>query len=496
MKNNEARAGLGIWVLVAIVWLLYTAISIIEGGFIGYVKVIFLMCPIIAIILLQCRQHWITLLVITLSLTSVRFTFPLINAFNVPFLFCAILFVIEMFSTPLRNRMAGRKSRFPALDKWMLLFAVWMSVRFAMDPPGMATTGAEVGGASIAVFYVLGPWMYFVIKPVVRDVVFRRSHLLYVLFASLLGTLYIVHIANKMGIFRWFHELGDTPTWMMCATLIAYTLTADDKRKWMRFYGLMAVFLFLGVISRHRTRLLFILAEIFSLAYYAKALKRTVVALLLMGVLGIPLLFVIGGGELPDISKRALSLFIHSENDIGIQGERGWNDSFRAYMYEDAWYRIKDRPLLGRGMGFSLEDAIAALAVRNEFTAHELLASTGSYHNCILAIAVNTGVLPALIYSIATLFVARRYARYVKRVTNKDIRAWGMALMAYWFANTAMMLINGAQFEFLNSMILNGIMVGMMTYHDTPSKASSLLPEGGEESANKALAENNDASKV
>jgi O-antigen ligase len=142
-------------------------------------------------------------------------------------------------------------------------------------------------------------------------------------------------------------------------------------------------------------------------------------------------------------------------------GAMGWADDFRLKLYEYAWDKIKEHPVAGNGFILDVSEAVGILTVYNEDAKIELLAFGGSYHNTILELAVKLGLPAAFIFCFIAVIIPYRLYRQLLVAPPGEIKTWGMALLAFWVANTGMLLMNGSSREFFACMVVNGFMAAL-----------------------------------
>lgn len=459
------KLGVVIMVLAGMALAMFLSIQVLRGGLLDYAKATILVLPFLLILFLGMRGVWHVLPLALIPLSALVLPIYGLHQFTPLLLFIGALAVWTILEIPVAKT-GGRMVRNWA-DAFVLLYAAIITLRFFIDRPGFVALGAAEGGIFNALYHVLAGWMYFAIRRVVERGAFTRRQLWAVAMFSLLGLVAFAvrfHLAGQLRIF-WYHELAGAPAWMLCAALLPL-ITEDRTRRHLLMFPAIFAFLGLALVSRYRSRILFFSGQIFLVAWLGRRFKQVAVVVLIAGfVMGSGLLMV-GGGRLPPFVQRSLSLFMSVEYAHEVRappGVLGWQDTFRAELYKTAWRHIQTRPLHGKGLGLNVEDALAILAVGGADVTRELLELGAGYHNSIINIAVNAGVPAALFFVLANILIVAKFLPRARADRTPGRREWGFAVLAFWFANMMMILINGGHVEVLHCTIMLAYMSGIMS---------------------------------
>jgi len=473
------RLYLFLWSLTGFLLLFFSAFSIIKGGLINIGFALVMIMPFFFIIFLHLRKIWHVLVLLFLVMNA--FTFPLYGLRQLTpiliLLFAATL--ILLLDGTIRH--SRRIIKFNIADRLIMIVAIIMTLRILHDRPGFVALGSGQGGFIPALTYVSATWFYFTIRIFVAQATFTRKQLIRTLPILLLVCIMTVYNGSKTGVFIGRYFTG-SPFWLLCAILLSLLSTSTKEQlRILGFYIVSAIFLAMALLSQFRSRIFFFAAEIFSIAYFMKRFRKTAIVLGIWGSIG--LVTIIASGHIPKAMTKVFSLFMEVEHvEItaeGGTGRYGWKDSGRAELYVASWEKIKENPILGGGLGLDVGNALEILAT-SKHARTEMLILTGSYHNSIVAIAAKCGIPAAFLISWAFLYIIIRYVQWLKKINDPVIKTWGMTLVAFWCANTFMLLMNGGQNQFFTEVVLSGFMMGMMT-HPNLSNPKTLLPLEWEE---------------
>lgn len=461
MSTSVASLG---WGLVFLIVVMYSLIWLLGGGFFNYAKTALAMVPVVLVILMGVRRYWHVLLIAALSMDF--FVVPVygLNRLTPLFLLLSFAGVIHVMDLAREKRGHARASGW--VERVVMAMALALVARYWVKRPGLAALGMASGGFMDAIFVIMAPWFFFVARSIVAAGVFTRRQLWTVAVVSAIANISAIWLAPGVeGVF-WARKLALAPSWMMAASMLSLALTASPGlHKWVAFYGVSAVILAAGLISDYRSRTFFFIGQIGVSSYFGGILRRTLVffAVGLVALAGW-----IGGvrrGEVPELLQRSLSVVIPEGHvaRFGRAAPMGWQDSTRARLYELAWKEIRRRPLVGSGFGLSVREALSILAVQEGGgRAVELLAWSGGYHNSVIMLAAKAGIPVAAMFVIVSIALVWRFWRHLRRCKDRTWFAWNCSMLAFWMANTGMLLLNGGPREFFVAMVVNGIMAGMM----------------------------------
>lgn len=470
------QSGVFMWGLTGFLLLFLAAFYIVKGGLINVGLALVMVSPFVFIIFIHLRPVWHVL--IPIFLTMNQLTFPLYGLSKLTpmvLLLGAATFTILLDGTMRHSR---RIVNFTLADRLISLTSMIVTLRLLYDRPGFVALGMGQGGFIRALTLTSATWFYFTVRIFVAQAKFSRKQLVNVARAVMVVCVITLYKGSKTGVYigRYF---GGEQFWMLCALMISLLATSTNAQKrQLLFYLTSLCFLLVAALSQFRSRIFFFAAEVFSVAFYMGRFRRTVAIVGICGAVGV-VGIIAATGRLPSSMARVASLVVQVEKvelkeGSGTTGSYGWEDTGRAELYEAAWKEIKQSPLVGNGLGLDVMEAVGVLATTRRAEV-ELLILSGSYHNSIVMIAVKCGVPAAIMVSWALLYIIRRYMRWLRNVDNLEIKTWGMALVAFWFANTFMMLMNGGPNEFFAELILSGFMMGMMN-NPSISDPATMVP--------------------
>ena len=458
----ERKFGLFFWGLAALGLFWFAGFLVIKGGFVNYFQAVALLFPFILMLFLRFRSCWH--MIILLSIVAGRLRLSSYGLQNLtPMLVTSLLLIGVMILDRAMHRFGKEKFFGGRADKAALIIAVFMTARMLIDRPGFVGMGAAEGGFFKALDFVVGAWIYFAVQRMAAVATFTRRQLkistgivVFLFILALIRTqLYSGHLFTR--------AMGEQESWMLVAMLLALISTSPVlATRTVRFYATSFAFLFMAAISTYRARALYILFEILAIARFTKTFRRTLIILGVGGALGLSLLL-----AFPRFMPSGMERFVSLITDVDKQGPQvgayGWQDSFRGELYRIAWSHITRNPVLGRGYGLNVEEALSILAAGDRSNvAIEMVAIGGNYHNSIVSLAVVAGLPIAILFTFIVISVPVKFSRMLHRLPDGDFRTWGFVFIAFYFGVLGMMLLNGGGREVFYMMIVTGYMMGMM----------------------------------
>lgn len=140
--------------------------------------------------------------------------------------------------------------------------------------------------------------------------------------------------------------------------------------------------------------------------------------------------------ELPYRAQRALANLPGDwDPELKSMTAEG-GDKFRSYMRELAWMRIEERPIVGKGLGFSSQDIAGITPETYLQNINVALALGNSWHNTWLGLWADFGLPAVLLYGLALLSYVRNLWRAYKLApsgSNVSILTL-MLFVGFWFA--------------------------------------------------------------
>ncbi len=453
------RIGIIGWVLVALALYLGIAIKLIAGGLFNYMQVVILAAPFFFALLVRYRNFWHIMLLVSLfsgRLTSWLPGFSKLGPIIPMVLVLLFFFIID----GALHRRAKIEMHWEEKAIWFM--ACLLTLRFLYDRPGFVALGAETGGITLALNYLVAGWSYFVVQWVASSAKFTRKQLKVTVWVVLLLFMHAVFMVFRSGEMSVVRLLGEQRAWMLTAISLSLIITSRKMRlKWQVFFMTAFGFLFMAAMSTYRARVFYILLNILGIAYGAKCFKRVAAVMLAVGLLGIAGLIALQD-HLPVGLARFASLFTEVQRVEESVGAYGLQDSFREELYRIGWQHICQHPLSGRGFGLNVHEALSVLAVSDAGTTLDMVELGGAYHNSIVGLAVTAGIPSALLFGIVLFSIPRKFGRMLMTLQDGDLRTWGLTVFGLFFSVLCMLLLNGGPREVIFMMIILGYMRGMM----------------------------------
>jgi len=462
MQINSKQIGEAV---IAILWInfsIFMVKKILMGGFFNMLWLVGFLIPTIFFFLLKHEKKWHGLALGLLPGTTFTFNAYGMSAINFSFLFTLFVILVVLSHAVLKKQNENTLGPRRAEDLIMFSILVYVTIRLLHDRPGLIAFGSSQGGLIASLFFVLGTAGFFAYKALCFRVKPSLKNLNMVVFFGVLIQIHGAFRSVRMGNRMWFQELGGPASWMLLSALLVLCL---EKRKKIgfHFWAISSFFLLLGIVADHRTRLFFIAGIILLIAFFYKKFRRAVITLGIIGVIGIG--GMVGSGHVPDVIHRPLSLIFPSIAEEGNNlnyGYRnvGFEDNFRARLYEMAWGEIKQHPIVGRGLGLDVYKALEVLAGGRGDNHIGLLGLSGAYHNTYVGVAVKLGLPTALLFLWVSLFIPIRLGRSIYHHPNTANRQLSVILIAFWLGVFSFSLINGAHWSFY----IISIVLGYMSY--------------------------------
>ena len=139
---------------------------------------------------------------------------------------------------------------------------------------------------------------------------------------------------------------------------------------------------------------------------------------------------VVGHGtwfQLPWSTQRVLMNFPGNwDNDLKNYSADG-GDGFRSQLREIAWTKIKENPLLGRGIGIQMGDVLDAVSTQNASSNTYFYAQGSAWHSMWLGLMVDFGVFSVIPFVFVLLIILRlSWQIYKSHPPNSLIAVYGM----------------------------------------------------------------------
>lgn len=457
-----ARLGLLAWGLVAVFLALQLTMSALRGGFFDIMQIALMLAPFIFLILINVRRIWHVVILMLIPIHIMTLPYYGLRALSFALIFLSFVSLIVLL-----DKLIHAKARDLPMDAAAILMlgvAVIYTLRFLHDRPGIVGFGMQRGGFSSALYGLVSGWFFLSTRAIFAHATLTRRQLALIGIFTLLCNVYMAYWSVQWGLFRWFQELADAPTWMSASAVLSLLAPNLQGGGGALFYLGAVFYMSLAAVSAHRSRIFFILGIIMTISMYVKRWKRTALMVGIVAMLGIAGALVIGGGQLPESMARALSLALPERywKNVRATGPMGWEDAFRTEMFRLAWELIKMHPITGNGLGFELQRALQILAVGGSRVHFDMLALGKSFHNTYLIVATDVGLPAVLAYIAATLIILIPFVRRTAELPMNTQKMWHMTLISFWLANFGMAMINGGQYELFNGCVVLGAMAGLL----------------------------------
>ena len=467
------------WSLTFLALAIFVALDVLRGGDFNYFRAFVLVSPILLILLLRYRSHWHVLALLSIVAGRMRLQSYGLDRLTAMMLFSMFIIGVHILDATMNKAQRKLAFREPE-DKAALLVALFLTLRFAWDRPGVFAFGAEGGGLINALQYVIGAWVYFAVQRIVAVAHFTRKQLQVSAWFVLFFFIMALVRTELGGMFPFTRAMGEQESWMLTAMLLALISTSSISARAVSFYATSFAFLFMASISTYRTRVLYILFEVLAVARHTSRLRYAVVILTVGGFVWI-LAALAFPDAMPSGMGRFLSLFADVEQQARAPGAYGWEDNTRLELLRIGWSHIIRNPFAGKGLALNLQEALAVLASADSSTIGlEMTALGGFYHNSFVSLAVIAGLPCALLFAFIAFSVPLKFSRMLRRIPDGDFRTWGIAVMAFYFGVMGMLLVNGGGREVFYCMIVTGYMAGMMKHKEACATGGQTLVGGAE----------------
>ena len=454
--------------IIALFWLtfaLFLVKKVLIGGFFNMLWLVGVLILTTFFFLLKHEKKWHGLALGLLPGTLFTFNAYGMSSINFSFLFTLFVILVIFSHAIFKKRDMKRSEPRKVEDFIMFLILGYVSIRLIYDRPGLIAFGAGEGGLMLSLFFWLGAAGFFAYKALCFRIKPSLKNLNMVIFFGILIEIHQAFRSVQIGQRMWFQELAGFPSWMLLPILLVFCL---EKRKKLgfHFWAISSFFLLLGLVADHRTRLFFMAGIILLIAFFYKRFRRAFITLAIIGTIGIG--GMVGSGHVPDVVRRPLSIIFPSIAAEGTDlryGRRavGFKDDFRARLYRMAWKEIKQHPILGKGVGLNVYEALDILAGDRSDNRIGMLALSGSYHNTYVSVAVKLGLPIAFLFLWISFAVPIRLGRSIYNHPDTANRQLSVILIAFLFGVIFFASINGGH----KSFYIISIVLGYMSYLHT-----------------------------
>lgn len=438
------------------IFLAYQCLIILfTGGLFGSVQaMMFLFLPIVFILNAK-REIWLGLLFGILAFSGHRVEIPFFDALNFYGMLVLVFFGFFILDLSMRqiSPLFHRKRVYYNL---LLLFGLFVIMRFASDPPASARLSAT-GGLSIALGFIFVaicfPLVYWICG-MVTD--WKKSLAMAVLFNIVAYALIVVVPSFSVGgvaygLFRIFSGAFNRPSYLLMGIALSWAAARSFGNNSGKAFLLMSTFiLLLGAISGARSTPVQAVAIVWCAAFVYTKFAKVAAITLAAFVLGVGLLLAaIPFEQIPGPVQRSISGFMPDTSTVSSQlGELGWESGFRERLYRDAWKEIKTNPVFGAGWTFNRQEILSAISVADFREARwSHLGMTGSYHNTFLTIAAKNGLIAAAVFSVAIIGLMVSLGLWLRRHPKGKIKILGTSFLCFSVNNFLLMFVNGTSYE-------------------------------------------------
>jgi hypothetical protein len=432
-----------------------------------------LLAPHLMVAMMAASSFWVGL-----GLGGIGLTFSIPLPLMQRLEFGMILMVMLLALVTLRAAFLRRKQSLLSTveDRLMAVVTVAIVLRILYDRPGSAHMG-ESGGLAEAFYMGLGAVSYFVMARLITmgEWSARPTSRLMMILLTLGAIVQGVSLGMAEGWETAVRGVFGLQLWFLSALVLSWTLLRAKRggqtgTPQLLPYLVMAGTMILSVITPFRSRPVFAVGIVMTVAYVHGRLRR-LGTVTLGGLALVMLLWYVGGSDrVPFVVTRSLStimpvshdMAVEYANQFGSSSEVGWGSGFRADLNRMAWERIRERPLAGKGFTFSRDELVMQSYIsgsREEMMAH--LAVSGIYHNVIVELAVFCGLPLAALFVLSYLFSLVKFIRFAPGIRDPDYRMLAAALVGFLVAESGQMLMNGGGRDFYYICLLLGAMRGL-----------------------------------
>jgi len=377
------------------------------------------------------------------------------------------------------------------IDRLMLATSIAVVAWVVVDRPSMASIGAETGGAWEAGLALSGVVAYWGVRSL-RGRNYNWKRLMILTLCVSVAGLAITAAASRLRGASLLDMLSITffsAGWWFYSLLLGVTVKVLYKpsRPFSFFPAFFVACLLFGhsLMSGFRSRILFGPLMIGS-TFWSGKLNRSFLffVILLVGVS----VFIANSerleSRLPDRARRVLSpLKIGSqvptvwiENDLG---EMGIHSPWRISIWQEAWSKIREKPILGNGFAFSgatLRDDTTFASTLQEAVFIGVI-TAGQFHSVPINLMYYLGIPVAFCFCLAWYFLFRKLFS-LAILSSGWYGALVVSLLSYLIAATGQALTTGLGIDFVAVCMVMGIYQAIAP--ETPKSAEAVSPDADE----------------
>ena len=357
--------------------------------------------------------------------------------------------------------------------KVMIVATVLILARFVYDRPGSANLGS-FGGLGEASAFVLGALSYFVMVRLGADSWRPRMNLWCAAVMLFIGLILDYVLSFIQDPLVGFMGLFNRQMWFLSPMVLAWAFERGRRTKppfgvTATILGVCGVILALGIISPHRSRPLFAIGIILSVAWVYNRSYKVLIGLSVPVAIFAAFALTVGIERVPFLVSRSLSTLLPIPSsqfdnyvyEFGSSSENGWTSPFRQQLWGLALEQIDRHPLAGKGFAYSAEEVNWALSRSGAVEdAVQGLAVSGCYHNALAELAVFCGLPAAFAFLLAYIRGVRAIGQF-SAITDPHMRILVAGILGFFVATSGQMLMNGSGRDFFYVCVVLGAMQGI-----------------------------------
>lgn len=438
---------------------IFAAVKLLSGGWTDMLWFMLCLVPFVLALFLGLRPWWPLMAVIVPLVPLPTAGAVLLDKFTPGMIFNFAMIAFFLGHICIRHKGVPLKTKYA---RPMLVVAVMITARLAVDPPGSGRVGG-IGGLSMALNYLCAGWCFFSVWWATRSSLIPEAKMVrwMLLFGLLMFGWYLI---KNPGNF--LAELYHRRAWLLWPFLLGWVACRSGclKNRWGLFHLLSCAVMACGVVNPHRKSIVMAGLVCMAIAWIFRVEKKQIMVLGVSGVLGLSVL--LATGHVPDVMKRSLSTILPSLTiEKQTQGYMGFKDEFRELNFKFAMQDILNRPFIGRGFTFSTADVVAMLN-REERSgmegASEIANAVGIQHYGFISLMTCIGAIIPWFYAYGGIGIFVWFVRTARTLPEGYPKVLGAGLTGYFINNLFQWLFNGSGDQMLVISIALGIMMGLL----------------------------------
>jgi len=406
-------------------------------------------------------KYWIG---ISLGLIGCYITIPFSGNYSLSNLWFIFLIFVMLSEYSIRKSKQNVESNW--VYKLIIFLSILMILRILMDPPGLG--GA--GGLTETTFFVISLFAFFIFRFLIVRVENYTNELRIAIIISIIFLILqmIQSTYSEEGFYKGYYY--HIEMWLIASIVLSFFKNkAEYKKKYGLFILFSLIFLFLSILTPHRSRPVFAILNILSILLLYK--KFTKIKFIFYPILII--IFTISALGLANVyfPTRSLSA-IYSvmglqkiNNKLDTNAALGETDEFRGLLYLIAWTNIEKQPIIGKGYAFGKSEMQEGKLLRgsgNMLGEAYNLSVTGAFHNAVLEIAVFNGLPIAILFLFIIIQQNIKFFIWIRKLPTSELKMFASAIYGFIIQFTGQLLMNGGGNEFIIVLMMLGIMNGLM----------------------------------